>query len=44
MASVTAAGATYDALLGEGAVMADGVTGGELAVVMCIRDRGVVLP
>ena len=34
VASVTAAGATYDALLGEGAVMADGVTGGELAVVV----------
>ena len=34
VASVTAAGATYDALLGAAAVMPDGVTGGELAVVV----------
>ena len=34
VSSVTAAGATYDALLGPAAVMADGVTGGELAVVV----------
>lgn len=34
VASVTAAGATYDALLGTAAVSASGVTGGELAVVV----------
>lgn len=34
VASVTAAGATYDALMGPAAVMPDGVTGGELAVVV----------
>ncbi len=34
VASVTAAGATYDSLLGAAAVSASGVTGGELAVVV----------
>ena len=34
VASVTAAGATYDALMGANAVMPDGATGGELAVVV----------
>ena len=34
VASVTAAGATYDALLGPAAISASGVTGGDLAVVV----------
>ena len=34
VASVTAAGATYDALMGSAAVLPDGVSGGELAVVV----------
>ncbi len=34
VASVTAAGATYDALMGTAAYTADGVTGGDLAVVV----------